>query len=380
MFAVSRAHLVTGARWYVDYTTVDLITGQETRRRQDFDLNEISDLEVRRAVGERLVKYLSVFLDIRASVQPICTPTVENAPPTVGEALQRAIEVKTSGQRTNTHKTYRSIGKIFRTWIEQRQYAGTPLPEFGRRQCRAFFDYLNTRQAYRGCTLNNYLTALRILWGEMIHREMCQENPWKTIKPVRVEEKRRRPFTPEERRVVAGEIEKTDYWLFRGLLLQFFCYVRPVELCRLRFRNFQLAKGLLKVESYQSKTWVARWITLPASILPYFVDGVFDRQPANFYVFGRGIVPGSTPTNEHRMYRRHRNILERLQEDGRLGALDGLTWYSWKDTGISMHSRSTSLLATKDQAGHTSTDMTLIYYQAEQVNAEYLKLGNDLFG
>lgn len=51
MFAVSRAHLVTGARWYVDYTTVDLITGQETRRRQDFDLNEISDLEVRRAVG-----------------------------------------------------------------------------------------------------------------------------------------------------------------------------------------------------------------------------------------------------------------------------------------------------------------------------------------
>lgn len=195
-----------------------------------------------------------------------------------------------------------------------------------------------------------------------------------------MEEKRRRPFTPEERRVVAGEIEKTDYWLFRGLLLQFFCYVRPVELCRLRFRNFQLAKGLLKVESYQSKTWVARWITLPASILPYFVDGVFDRQPANFYVFGRGIVPGSTPTNEHRMYRRHRNILERLQEDGRLGALDGLTWYSWKDTGISMHSRSTSLLATKDQAGHTSTDMTLIYYQAEQVNAEYLKLENDLFG
>lgn len=379
MFAVSRAHLVTGARWYVDYSTVNLQTGEETRRRQDFDLNKIPDLTVRKEVGERLVKYLTVFLDVRAHVQPICTTKQADDAPTVRQAVQKAIEVKTSGPRKNTHKTYRSIGGIFLSWIEERQYAGTPLPEFGRKQCRAFFDYLQTRKAYRGCTLNNYLTALRILWGEMISREMCRENPWKMIKSVRVEEKRRRPFTPDERRIVAAEIEKTDYWLFRGLLLQFFCYVRPVELCRLRFRNFMLSKGLLKVESYQSKTWIARWITLPASILPYFLDGVFDQQPANFYVFGRGIVPGIAPTNEHRMYRRHRNILEQLREDGRLGALDGLTWYSWKDTGISMHSRKTSLLATKDQAGHTSTDMTLIYYQAEQVNAEYLKLPNDLF-
>lgn len=77
--------------------------------------------------------------------------------------------------------------------------------------------------------------------------------------------------------------------------------------------------------------------------------------------------------------RRHRNILERLRADGRLGNIEGLSWYSWKDTGISAHSRRTSLLATKDQAGHTSTDMTLVYYQSEQVNLEYLGLENDLF-
>lgn len=79
------------------------------------------------------------------------------------------------------------------------------------------------------------------------------------------------------------------------------------------------------------------------------------------------------------MYKRHRNILERLQSDGRLHSLDGLTWYSWKDTGISLHSRRTSILSTKDQAVHTSTNMTLIYYQSEETNAEYLKLENDLF-
>ena len=378
-FVLSRAHLVTGARWYVDFTTVDLPTGAETRHRQDFDLNDIPDLTVRKEVGERLVKYLTVFLDVRATVQIGCTVAPGKPAPMLCDALQSVIQVKTSVGRKNTHKTYRSIGGIFLAWTEQRSYARLPLPEFGKKHARAFFDYLQTRKSYRGCTLNNYLTALRILWGEMIVREMCEENPWKILKPVREEEKRRRPFTPDERRVVAAEIEKTDYWLFRGLLLQFFCYVRPVELCRLKFKNFQLGKGLLKLEGYQSKTWVTRWITIPASVLSYFLDGTFDRQPANYYVFGRGLAPGPQPTNEHRMYRRHRNILERLRADGKIGVLDGLSWYSWKDTGISLHSRQTSLLATKDQAGHTSTDMTLIYYTSEQVNVEYQKLENDLF-
>lgn len=378
-FVVSRAHLVTGARWYVDFTTVDLQTGTETRRRQDFDLNSIENLEVRREVGERLVKYLSVILDARANAQPIRTPNPEPPTPALRDALHIVIQVKTSGPRKNTHKTYRSIGGIFLAWTEQRRYASLPLSEFGKKHAMAFFDHLRTRKKYRGCTLNNYLTALRMLWGEMVDRDMCQGNPWKTIKPAREEEKLRRPFTPEERVLVAGEIKKTDYWLFRGLLLQFFCYVRPVELCRLRFKNFQLEKGLLKLESYQTKTWVTRWATLPAAIMPYFQDGVFDQQPGNYFVFGRYMMPGMQSTTENRMYKRHRAILERLRDDGRLGPLDGLTWYSWKDTGISMHSRRTSLLSTKDQAGHTSTDMTLIYYKSEQVNSEYARLENDLF-
>lgn len=379
-FVVSRAHLVTGARWYVDYSTVDLQTGQETRRRQDFDLNSIEDLEVRRLVGERLVKYLSVILDIRASVQIGCTLAPDPAgAPALGAALAAVLQVKTSGQRKNTHKTYRSIGKIFSEWLTARHYAGMPAGEFSRKHARAFFDYLHIRRQYRNITLNNYLTALRILWGEMIGREMCAVNPWKEIKPMRQEEKKRRAFTDLERRVVALEIEKTDYWLFRGLLLQFFCYVRPVELCRLRFKNFDLGRGLLHLDGHQTKTWTPRWITLPESIRPYFLDGIFDRQPGNYYVFGLNMTPGNVPTNENRMYKRHRKILERLHADGRLPSMAGLSWYSWKDTGISLHSRRTSLLATKDQAGHTTTDMTLIYYQAEEVNEEYRNLANDLF-
>lgn len=54
--------------------------------------------------------------------------------------------------------------------------------------------------------------------------------------------------------------------------------------------------------------------------------------------------------------------------------------FDWKDTGISLHTRKTSPVATKDQAGHTDLSITSVYYHIEEMNVEYRALENDLFG
>jgi len=69
----------------------------------------------------------------------------------------------------------------------------------------------------------------------------------------------------------------------------------------------------------------------------------------------------------------------RLKKRGQLKDITGLHWYSWKDTGISLHTRNTSPVATKDQAGHTDLSTTSLYYTPAEVNAEYRDLKNDLF-
>lgn len=127
--------------------------------------------------------------------------------------------------------------------------------------------------------------------------------------------------------------------------------------------------------------------TIPASVLHYFRDGIFDKQPGNYHLFGRvgegaraKMQPAPQPIDEGRPYKRHARILARLHADGRLtGDISGLTWYSWKDTGISMHTRQTSPVATKDQAGHTNLAVTSVYYHTPEENAEYRELENDLF-
>lgn len=90
--------------------------------------------------------------------------------------------------------------------------------------------------------------------------------------------------------------------------------------------------------------------------------------------------PAALPIDEERPYKRHARVLIRLKNDGRLtGDISGLTWYSWKDTGISMHTRRTSPVATKDQAGHTDLSVTSLYYHVEETNREYQALENDLY-
>lgn len=382
---VPRAHVVKGERWQIDYLVHDPDTGRESRHRNEFGLNDVP-VEIREHVANCLIRCVEKVL--RGIHRPTSTTigAKESAMP-LAEAVEFALKIKTTGPRENTHKGYKSVCRYLLHWIDARSYTRMPVDEFGKRQARAFFDWYTTRKPLRGVTINNRLTHLRALWSELVDRDICRENPWKSIKPAREEEKKRRAFSPEERRMVAAEIERLDYWLFRGVLLQYYCYIRPEELRRLKFRAFDFARGLVKVESFEAKKWKTRWATIPRSVLPYFLDGRFETYAANLFVFGMAgsrqegcrLEPGNRAASKSVAYRRHKRILEQLKSAGKLTTLDGLTWYSWKDTGISEHARKTSPLATRDQAGHGDFDMTLRYYEAEKVNSEYSGLDDDLF-
>lgn len=385
---VPRVSIRKGERWAVDYEVFDPNTGEKARHRNEFGLNDVPE-QFREYVADCLVNCVEKVL--RTIVKPAPVAPVANEIATqeqtgIMEAVALAVQVKCSGSRTNTHKNYLSIGKFLATWLALRSYNRMPAGEFSKRHARAFFDWYMTRKKLRGITLNNRITHLRALWYVLIDREICTTNPWLSIRPFREEEKYRRAFTPEERRIVAAEVMATDYWLFRALLLQYYCFIRPEELRRMKFRAFDFARGVVKVDSTEAKKWKTRWATIPRSVMPYFLDGVFDQQPANFHVFGirgnrsRGYSLGASPNPASKSvaYRMHKRIIDRLRASGKLADTFGLTWYSWKDTGITDHTGKTSPLSTRDQAGHEHFDQTLAYYQQASVNQEYAGLKNDL--
>lgn len=374
----ARARLVKGARWHIDFTTYDPATGAECRQRKDFDLNEISDLAVREAVGERLARFIEYFAPDKPE-----RPQAASGP-NLADAVAQMVAIKQNLPRRSSRARYKTVSKPFLLWAKAQGIAAAPVAEFSKRHARAYWDNV-VAKGYRGKSLNNYLDALRTLWNEMQAREMVAGNPWTSIKPAREEPKQRRAPTPEERRIIAAYALEHDYWMFRAIVLQFFCYVRPVELTRLRFRDFNFSTGTVTIQEEDAKQYRTTVRTIPRSVLQYFIDGQFEKYPANFFVFGRvgdarrgHTGPSTNQLHEGRLYKRHAAMLRRLKAAGKLGDIRGLSFYSWKDAGISAHAEKTGPVATKDQAGHTSLSITSAYYHAPEINQGYFSLENDL--
>jgi integrase len=374
---ITKARLVKGKRWYIDFTKVNPATGEESRHRQDFDLNDIENLETREMVGKIIANNIKQFG--QSHVQ-------ETVPTKKGETVKTAIEYaraeKMSGPRKNTHKGYKSICKSFLEWAEKRGYADIQIKDFGITHAKSFWQFVKTAKQYKGVTLNNKLIHIRSIWNFLIDQEKADKNPFNKIKLAPVEEKTRRAFTEDEKYIVSDYIKQHDYWLFRALLLQYYCYIRPIEISRLKFRAFNFTDGSIKIEGFEAKKWKQRVATIPKSIMHYFTDNVFNKQPTNYFIIGnidnKRIGPSPKPAAENRQYTRHKKYLIKLKESGELKSIEGLTWYSWKDTGISNHVKNTTPLSTRDQAGHTDFQMTLTYYHADTVNEEYRKLPDDL--
>lgn len=391
------AHIVKGARWYIDYKVFNPDTGEFSRKRKDFDLNDIADMALREAVAVRLCKYLGDLLPAnppKTAIPPGNTAAVcDTAGVPLLDAVARALAIKQrENDATSTRDDYARTAAKISAWVKKNA-PGCMVADFSRAMARKYWDAESTRRTakgtyLRGVTLNNHLTLLGALWGEMVARDWAKENIWRHIKPAKVEEKYRRPFTDEEKRIVAQEVEKTDIWMFRGILLQYFCYIRPVELTRLRFSDFNLGSGIVCVDVRKGGSRRKHYATIPASVMHYFTRVDFSGQPANYYVFGlvdRGknqytVEPSPVPCCENRPYKKHRKVLERLHKRGMLADISGLSWYSWKDTGISRNTHATAPISTRDQAGHKDFAITLKYYHAPQVNREYRELPNDLAG
>lgn len=367
--------VVRAGRWVIDFTVTDYVAQTTTRHRKDFGLNAVKDLDLRERIAEHICTHLESFV-----LDPPRAAVKRAEGPTIAEALSEAVEIKKGRTRKDTFKSYRSISRSLTKYLHQAGGDSGQVSKFSSRDAQRYFDWLRAQKTYSTTTVNNHLGILKSLWSEIVARHEGVTNPWTTLKKDRQEPKQRRMFTPEERATVGAYIFQEDYWLFRAVLLQYYCYIRPAEITRLRFKDFDFERGTVLVHEASAKNGKRRHVTLPASIMPYFVDGRFERMPVAFFVFGAKWVPNPEKhLTRDMMYRRHKEHLLHLRRVGKLADITGLTWYSWKDTGISTHVHLTPPISTRNQAGHHDLEITMKYYHEPEVNKDYQSLPHNLF-
>lgn len=366
------AALVEGLkRWYI------LVYQQGQRLRLTYDLNRIKEVALRRARARVLVDLLNWWMQAGLTVQRFDEAEAQRrraeaqargiAPRghvPLSQALEAALKVKTAGSPEDTTKSYRSVAKLFSAYLVANGWEAMPADQLQRHHVMGYADHCRVDRKASNTTINNNIAILNGMCVWLVDRGYCVVNPCEQIKKLPKEAKRRRSFTRAEAQTVAAYIRDTDSVLYLALLLEYTCYLRPKEIRLLRVSDIDTSTGVVLVRRASGKSGKLtgdRRPTAPTAVLDLLRGLVPAGAAQSYYLFGEAGSPAAKPCGHSFFYKRHLAALKKLEAAGELSSIVGLTWYSWKDTGITEALENMPLLAVQDQAGHTSPDMTLRY-------------------
>ncbi|WP_303027504.1 tyrosine-type recombinase/integrase [Duncaniella muris] len=259
--------------------------------------------------------------------------------------------------RKETYDGYKSYLKIMREYILKKRPTYY-VYQFDRSFCVDFLDYVFIERDNGAQTRNNYLNFLRVFSGFLVEKGYLKSKPTDGISPIskRLYKKERECIPLDVVARIADYCrEKEPDFLFACYLL-YYCFIRPVEMTRLKVRHFNLKNCTLTIPGELSKNKKTQTVTLPKKVIQYGIEiGVF-TAPADDFIFSYRLKPGREEIDP-KHFRDHWDNVRRA-----LRLKKEWKFYSLKDTGITeMCDRKMASIAVRDQARHSSLAITDIY-------------------
>lgn len=288
------------------------------------------------------------------------------------KTLLEMTRIKCLDKRPDTINSYNSKTSLFVKWIDQKGYAKIRVHEFTTDMAQAYMDKCATEDNLGAFTYNTYLSYVRGLFSLMLKRKYISENPFDVIKRKRKVKSSQYEFLNQAERKSISEYYREKYpWAYKALLLQFYCLIRPRELQRMKFSQFDLQNGIIRVTEDTAKTHKFRTPTIPNLIRDEFFNENFLSYDPNWYVFGKNLLPGPMKSGKNQQ-----NILH----DGVLNILginrQGLSWYCWKHTGATLMDRVLSPSELKNHGGWHSYEVMEHYLHRPQIIESVRELPN----
>lgn len=359
--------------WCIRWEEVNPDTQKLQAFRRRFQINRIKSITERRRYGRLLAKKINLELYTRGnyffSIAEVARADMipRSKQLELSEALDHALDLQRADLRKGTIIAKESVVRKFQLYLQDYRIDALPLGEVDRLHLRPYFHELKTNRSIGAHAYNNHLSVLGGLFNALIEAGLIKENPLRGIKRRRKPQKNRLAFSLEQVRKLLPFFQQQDLALYQAILIQLFCLVRPNEIRHLRPRDFDFSKGLIQIDGKVSKNHRTAVATIPKQIEGILKDYV-DLVPADRYLFSTGLQPGWNPCGKNAFNMRHQKILATAVQQGLLHKAENLSFYSWKDTGITFYSQQVSLLATRDQARHSHIDQTLMYYHQQTVN------------
>lgn len=348
---------------YIEFHAYDPARGRMRRKR--IKLNHIDGKARRKQFANEAIRRFSDQLSSGWNPWTDCDPDNIVA---FSDALDKYEELITKSMsngifRKQTYDDYKSKIKILRNYVKEKNPIRYVF-QFKKKFCIRFLDYVYLERNNGAQTYNNYLNFLRVLAGWLLERGFINEKVTDGISPIskRLITKER-TCIPIDKVAEIGEWTKTNdpHFHFACQIL-YYCFIRPVEMTRLRVCDFNLKESTITIHADASKNKRTQTVTVPKKVLLFGIGlGVFSA-PMGDYVFSVKLRPGKEQIDP-KIFRDHWAKVSR-----KLKLKKEWKFYSLKDTGITemLRKDTTAPVNVKDQARHSSLAITEIYLGANR--------------
>jgi integrase len=239
------------------------------------------------------------------------------------EAFDFALKIKKQSLSANSYSGYHGPVKQFEKWLNENN-----IRDIKAIQKKTVVQYLNTvleRTSSR--TRNNARTSLSAIFTTLENNEIIDDNFILKINVLSTKPERNKTFTPAQESKLESYMQEHDPLLLSFVHCVSLCFLRPIEVCRLKIKDIDIADKKIYVKAKNKKVKIK---IIPEILLNLLPD--LSNCDQEHFLFTPYEIGGEwdVPERDKRNYYSKR--FKKVKDHFKLGKEYGL--YSYRHTYI----------------------------------------------
>lgn len=265
---------------------------------------------------------------------------------------------KGGGIKPGTVENYLGKLSLMRDWIRSKEIGLVYIYQFNKSLISKFLDYIFIERGVTIRTRNTYIGWLKSFSSYLMSRGYITSNPMVGITMSSKVGPKGRCAIPDSALIqIKALLEKDNKFFLLACYLLHYLFIRPQEMTYIKIEDLSRKSGTITLRGKHTKNGRDAVVTIPQHVMELMEElNIFSYRP-DCYLFSKRFRPGKSPILVGRL-----RYYWKSRVQGKLGLSPKYKFYSLKDTGITnMIKANTDLLSVRDQARHSSVEITNMY-------------------
>lgn len=274
------------------------------------------------------------------------------------DQLKMVMDLKKSTLRHRSYQSYNYCKNSLVTWIQKENLSYISAKDFTPVMAQRYFDSL-LKKGLKGRSFNKTKGFLVTIFNMLVEREIIEKNPFRKIGKLPEEVGNNLAFSNIQKDELSKYLKERNPRLYLFTQFIYFCYIRPLELLRLKVSNIDLSKGMIFIHGSQSKNKKSESVIIPDAFMPLVKSMNLPGFPADDFLFGFQLQTCPEPYSRNSVTKYHKEALRALSIP------DEHTMYSWKASGnIAAYQAGIDLYNIMRQNRHHALSQTQTYLKS----------------